>query len=47
MQWLAGILGGVPQGMETVQKSPAPSLVSQLAGLGIGAAGLAQLFKGG
>jgi len=45
MTWLSGLLGGVPGGMQTETRSPGPTLISQLAGAGIGAAGLAQLMK--
>ncbi|MBF86085.1 MAG: hypothetical protein CL489_16655 [Acidobacteria bacterium] len=45
--WLAGIMQGVPTGMQGYTRSPGPSIASQAMGLGIGAAGLQQLGLGG
>lgn len=45
--WMAGILQGVPTGMQGYTRSPGPSIASQAMGLGIGAAGLQQLGLGG
>ena len=46
MNWLSGMLTGVPSGMMQHTRSPTPGLASQALGLGIGAAGLQRLFSG-
>ena len=46
MNWLQGIVSGVPGGMETYSKSPGPDTIAQLLGLGVGAAGLKGLLGG-
>tara|TARA_B100000586_G_scaffold101276_1_gene72438 strand:+ start:1902 stop:2945 length:1044 start_codon:yes stop_codon:yes gene_type:complete len=46
MNWLQGILAGVPGNMEQYSKSPGPNTIAQLMGLGVGAAGLHNLLKG-
>ena len=44
MNWLAGILAGVPGVVPEYTKRPAPSFASQAAGLGMGLAGARKLF---
>lgn len=46
MNWLQGILSGIPGQMGTYTKSPGPSTVAQLLGLGVGSAGLGNLLGG-
>jgi len=41
---MGGVMSGVPQGLTATTRSPGPSTISQLMGLGMGAAGLQSLF---
>lgn len=47
MNWLQGILAGVPSTMGTYSTQPGPNTIAQLLGLGIGGSGLAGLLGGG
>lgn len=44
MSWLQGILSGLPGNMEQRTETPGPTMISQLAGLGLTAAGFQQMF---